>query len=568
MTGPTTAAPATRLLAIEDLPRPSDGALRVLAACADEDADLAGVARLVAADPALTADLLKVVNSPYFGLGQNVASIDHAVAVLGLDALRNRIICLTVRRALRAVDMPNLDGPIFMADSLRRAVAARALAPRAGTDPDEAFAAGLLQDFGLLVLLFLHPEVEHGQWQQLRATQPAARLGLEQALFGARHDRTLAQLAEAWNLPRSLIEAVRDHHEEAPAGALARVLGAADAINAVYATALEPNADAAGLARARLVKEFGMSAASAHEWLAEIPALVQQAAEGLGMPIPEQRDLESLSASLNARLAKDNLDFQEMNWRLQQALRERDELASRLAQELEIAREIQCSLLPPPSCSGGPFWARNVSASELSGDFYDCYTAGEGRLLFNLGDVSGKGLTAALLMAKTCSLFRCLGRRHASLEDVMGIINEELCETSVRGMFVTMVAGVYEAVTGQVEIVSAGHPPPMLWRAGQGLAVVAAADTPPLGVVPGLRFTGARLCLSRASLYLYSDGLSEALDERGQALGLAGLARHIARASDLPPPSRIDAILQAVAGAAGARQDDITLAVLDAAAAA
>ena len=544
-----------------DLPRPPGSVLAVLRACADESAELPTIAALVAADPALAADLLQVVNSAYFGLADDIGSVERAVTVLGLDALRNRVLCLTVRTVTGALDLPHFDAAQFIEDALRRACAARLLATGAGIDADDAFTAGLLQDLGLLVLAFLNPLVTRTQWDSLRAAPPDARRTLEQALCGDTHDGTLGALAALWSLPAPLAEAITGHHADAPATPLARVLAAADWIAAVYARDADPVALAS--AHARLATLLDVTETEADEIIAALPAQVAAAAAGLGMRVPVQTELAALGERLNTRLAAENAAFQEMNWQLERTLAERDALAARLSHELEVAREIQCSLLPQRFRADLPIWARNVAAHELSGDFYDYFDGTDGRVLFNVGDVAGKGLTAALLMAKTCSLFRCLGRRLDTLAEVMAVINDELAETSIRGMFVTMIAGAWDARSREVEIVCAGHPPPLLWRDGEGIALVESGETPPLGIVPGITFTAHRLSLEQASLYLYSDGISEARDADGAELGLRGLARLIARASRLPPASRIDSIVDAIAGATAARRDDITLAVLD-----
>ena len=544
-----------------DLPRPPAGAQAVLRACADESAELSDIAALVAADPALTADLLQVVNSAYFGFATDIGSVDRAVTLLGLSALRNRILCLTVRTVTGALDLPHFDREGFVEDALRRACAARLLAPGAGIDADDAFTAGLLQDLGLLVLAFLHPLVTRAQWDGLRAAPPDARRTLEQALCGDTHDGVLGALAALWSLPETLADAITSHHGEAPDAALARVLAAADWIAAVYTRDGDPAALAG--AHSHLADLLGIAEPAASEIIAAVPTQVAAAASGLGMPVPVQAELAALGERLNACLASENITFQEMNWQLERTLAERDALAARLSRELEIAREIQCSLLPHRVRADLPIWGRNVAAHELSGDFYDYFDGADGRVRFNLGDVAGKGLTAALLMAKTCSLFRCLGRRLDTLAEVMAVINDELAETAIRGMFVTMIAGAWDARSREVEIVCAGHPPPLLWRDGEGIALVQGSDTPPLGIVPGITFTAHKLSLEQASLYLYSDGISEARDADGAELGLRGLARLIACASRLPPASRIDSIVDAIAGTTASHRDDITLAVLD-----
>ncbi len=547
-------------LSVADLPRPPAAMLRVLARCADSETELTTIAAEVATDPALAADLLRVVNSAYFGLDCEVSSVARAVTVLGVSTVRNRVLCLMVRAVTKAMAVPNVDSEGFAVDALRRAVAARELARLVSVDPDDAFTAGLLQDIGMLVLAVLNPGVTRTQWNNARRAPPDARHTLEWALFDDTHEDVLAALAEVWNLPAAMVEAIGCHHAAEPATALGKVLAAADWAATAYTA--EDCAASANAGALRLAALLGIDAESAHDVIEAIPDLVNEAAAGLDMAVPAQDSLAALSATLNSQLAHDNLAFQEMNWQLEQALRERDTLAARLSRELEIAREIQCSLLPSQAHEDPPIWARNVAAQELSGDFYDYFTTPDGRLLFNLGDVSGKGLTAALLMAKTCSLFRCLGRRHDSLAEVMAIINDELAETAIRGMFVTMIAGAYDASTGGVQIVCAGHPPPLLWRDGKGMALAPVTDAPPLGILPGVVFDAHSIDLDGASLYLYSDGVSEATDDAGKALGVRGLARLIARESGHAPSARVDRIVETLLAQHDARRDDITLALL------
>ena len=251
-----------------------------------------------------------------------------------------------------------------------------------------------------------------------------------------------------------------------------------------------------------------------------------------------------------------------MTWQLQQALRERDALASERDREMDIAREIQCSLLPNDAASGGPVWARNVSARILSGDFYDFFERRDGCICFTLGDVSGKGLTAALLMAKTSSLFHCLGRRVTGLVDIMKVLNDELCESTVRGMFVTMIAGVFDPRTYALGLVNAGHPPPLM-RTGASEFVEIEASSLPLGIISGTTYKSQTLSMQNASLYLYSDGVTEALDANGQELGLAGLRVLLHAAAKVPPSMRIDAIVDQVISPTGPLRDDLTLALLE-----
>ena len=296
--------------------------------------------------------------------------------------------------------------------------------------------------------------------------------------------------------------------------------------------------------------------------LSEIPALVGEVAASLGVTVSSRVEFDSLAEHINTQLADDNLSYQELTWQLQLALRERDALALERDREMDIAREIQCSLLPSDAAFGGPVWARNVSARVLSGDFYDFFERGDGCICFTLGDVSGKGLTAALLMAKTSSLFRCLGRRLTGLAEIMTVLNDELCASTVRGMCVTMIAGVFDPRTHALELVNAGHPPPLM-RTGESEFVEIEASSLPLSIISGTAYKSQMLSMRQASLYLYSDGVTEAIDANGQELGLEVLRALLHTAASLPPNARIEAIVNQVISPTGPLRDDLTLALLE-----
>lgn len=141
-----------------DLPAPPKDAIRIVQACSRAGIDSRDLGQIVANDPVLTAELLRVANSAFFGLVSQVKSVARAVTVLGNRALRNLVLCISMRDALRADSIRGFDIDAYWEDALRRAVSARSLAALAGLDADECFTVGLLQDFGLLVMLYLMPD--------------------------------------------------------------------------------------------------------------------------------------------------------------------------------------------------------------------------------------------------------------------------------------------------------------------------------------------------------------------------------------------------------------------------
>jgi len=547
-----------------DLPAPPKDAIRVVQACSRPKIDSRDLARLVGNDPVLTAELLRVANSAYFGFVSQVKSVTRAVTVLGSRALRNLVLCIAMRDALRSDSIPGFDIDAYWEDALRRAVSARSLAELARLDAEECFTAGLLQDFGLLVMLYLMPDrVEH--WQALATATPEQRRDLEIDLFHTTHDEVGLTLAKSWDLPRDLAMAMGYHHDDPPADvepqdtALCQVASCADWMAAVYRC--DDKRLAIEQSRALLDKHFGASAEHADYLLQQVSEAMADAATAMGMKVGDQVGFDSVLREANLRLAEDNMSYQELNWRLEQALKERDRIAQELRCELELAREVQKSLLP--GCDGGlpGVVGVNLSAKAVSGDFYDYYQLADGRITFCLADVSGKGMNAALLMAKAASLFRCLGKGIHDPGKLLGMLNREIFETSIRGMFVTMLAGVFDPGSGTVTLASAGHLP-AIHMGCVALIREYPAKAPPLGISPDSSFPTESFQLGDGCLYLYTDGLLEArIGER--RLEKDGLIRLLKEQAHLPLLQRAKSITGAVISPDRALEDDLTLLIIE-----
>jgi len=251
-----------------------------------------------------------------------------------------------------------------------------------------------------------------------------------------------------------------------------------------------------------------------------------------------------------------------LNARMTEALVEQE----RVRRELELAAEIQRSLLPDPPQDGFPLYGVNIPARMVSGDFYDFFELDDGRICFNLGDVSGKGMNAALLMAKTASIFRCLGKTVSEPGRLMSLVNAEICETATRGMFVTMVGGVLEPRTGRVVLASAGHEP-SLFRHPDGTFTSIEAEAPPLGIAPPLSpddvYPETELMLDEGSLYIFSDGVTEGYLADGGMLESSGLKSLLDEYSALPVRDRLDKVVAVINRGDGALRDDLTLLAIE-----
>lgn len=236
----------------------------------------------------------------------------------------------------------------------------------------------------------------------------------------------------------------------------------------------------------------------------------------------------------------------------------------RIERELELARQIQSTLLPVSNDPQALIHGVNLPAQGVSGDFYDTIALPDGRVWFCVGDVSGKGMNAALLMAKTASLFRCLCKTARSPALLLRRINEELCETSAHGMFVTLAGGLYSPASGQGLLANAGHEPPVIHCRIDHHFRELPAESPPLGILPGLDFSEVPFTLSATeSLYVFTDGLTEAHDGQGGMIGKAGVERLIDSLAHIAAKTRLEAILQAVQQPGLALRDDLTVLVID-----
>ena len=547
-----------------DLPAPPKDAIRIVQACSKRGVDSRDLARIVTNDPVLTAELLRVANSAFFGLVSQVKSVARAVTVLGNRALRNMVLCISMRDALRKDAIPGFNIDAYWEDALRRAVSARSLAELAGLDADECFTAGLLQDFGLLVMLYVHPQqIDH--WDALSCANPEQRRDLEVELFHTTHDEVGLTLATSWDLPSDLALAMGYHHDGPPEDAdrqdvvLCKVAACADWMAAVYRCV--DKRVAIQRSRDMLEEYFDASPEQTDYLLQKITASVAEAATAMGMRVGEQLPFDEVLREANLRLAEDNMSYQELTWRLEQTLAERDRLADELQRELDLAREVQKSLLPGCDVRIPGVFGINLSAKAVSGDFYDFYELPDNRIAFCLADVSGKGMNAALLMAKSASLFRCLGKGIHDPGKLLNMLNREIAETSIYGMFVTMVAGVFDRNSGTVTLSSAGHLP-ALHMGPAALIGEYPAAAPPLGIDPDSQFPNASFDLQGGCLYLYTDGLLEARIGE-QRLEEEGLLRLLKEHGHLALEARARAIVDAVLDPAGTLEDDLTLVIID-----
>ncbi|MBW1803856.1 MAG: HDOD domain-containing protein, partial [Deltaproteobacteria bacterium] len=202
-----------RIKTSKNLPSLPHILLKLIEACGREDSTIKEISHIINKDSSLTAKVLKMVNSAYYGLSHRVTSIEHALVLLGIDAVKNISISASVNQAFGQVKMNALfDLKVFWRHSLTCAVLARLISKKVSyPSPDEAFLSGLLHDIGKLVLWVNFPKEYGGILKSSKDQMDLVLAG--EARHGATHCEVGAWLLDQWQLQSFMTDAILYHHE-------------------------------------------------------------------------------------------------------------------------------------------------------------------------------------------------------------------------------------------------------------------------------------------------------------------------------------------------------------------
>ena len=263
----------------------------------------------------------------------------------------------------------------------------------------------------------------------------------------------------------------------------------------------------------------------------------------------DRKLLETLSgpAALAIRNAKMAKDLVEKN---------------RMQKEIEIVGEIQKTLLSQNKKENFPIAGINIPAKVVSGDFYNFAEISNGVFGFGVADVSGKGIKSSLLMSKASSLYRCLSKTNFSAAELLNILNSEICETTSRGMFVTMLIGIYDSNKKELTLANAGHEPPLIYSKNGNFSNFEEAG-PPLGIAPKFKFKETKINFSNSSMYIFTDGITEIKDAEGKMLESQGFQNYIKKYQEVPNNERLNKIIEDIIKSGRIQKDDLTIVVVD-----
>ncbi|MBQ9104590.1 MAG: SpoIIE family protein phosphatase [Mailhella sp.] len=354
-----------------------------------------------------------------------------------------------------------------------------------------------------------------------------------------------------------------------------------------YVAAAAPMSSIAAPAQALTHQLLGMAAAALAVGIGLMLISAARTRAPLGQLTARARDLAAedfssetgISAQLTEGLPVDRNDevgqlagaFAHMVRALDKNIRHLKEnlaVRQRMQGELNAARDIQMGILPAPDAAPR---AQNYTAAayldpakEVGGDLYDFFEAPDGRQVVVIGDVSDKGVSAALFMSMTVTLVRYAMADGLSCAEAMTRINDRLAENNPSCMFVTLFIGLFDPVTGQLDYASGGHCPPFVLPADPAAPVRVLTETsgPLVGAMEGMEYTDCHAVLAPGeTCLLYTDGVSEAMDEAHALFTEERIATVLDGLRDVPPQGIIEGVLKAVEQHRGTapQSDDITM---------
>lgn len=245
------------------------------------------------------------------------------------------------------------------------------------------------------------------------------------------------------------------------------------------------------------------------------------------------------------------------------AFRKENKAKDRLKRDLELAYEIQHSLLTPnPDAEPEKYdiYGFQQPAKSVGGDLF-CHFEKGGKLHFCIGDVSGKGVPAALLMSEIISLYKYIASKKENFSDIMKALNDSSMDVSVNRNICTMIIGILDLETGHLEFCNAGHNPPVLLSDGQA-EYISMKPNMPLYAFDNYPYVAESIDLKPGDkLFLYTDGVTDAMDFRKQMFGQGALLSAIGKNGSKSFPKAVAGILAAIAKFVGRmpQYDDISL---------
>ncbi len=312
------------------------------------------------------------------------------------------------------------------------------------------------------------------------------------------------------------------------------------------------------------------------------PLRVSPVQEELGLNIAEHNavsvehdlisilDKQSQSGDLKIRGPQDpftaggviGLYYNKLMSKLETSEEERNKWRERISKEVKLAVKVQENFLPKRNLKNYPVHGINISAREVSGDFFSFYPHNN-NIYFIIADVAGKGIHAGMVMAKASTLFELLSQSKVDPDEMAFHMNNDLNNTKTGGMFVTSIIGEYNLISDEIRWVNAGHQPALV-RHNNGEYNKIESSAPPLGVIKQKDksfYKTNKIKLNGSRFYAFTDGLSESINNDGEEIGIDGSINIIEKNYSQDTIKQLDDITKSVINTSKNQtlSDDLTL---------
>ena len=239
---------------------------------------------------------------------------------------------------------------------------------------------------------------------------------------------------------------------------------------------------------------------------------------------------------------------------------ENDKKQSILKKEREIAGEVQKKLFPNNKKIEKYIFAKNTPAKDVSGDYYDYYQVSDNEIYFILGDVTGKGVKAGILMANAAAVFRSLTKMESSVAKTALYMNNQVKDASYQAMFITVILGKINLEKKEMEFINMGHEPMMVLDPNFNFEYVK-STLPPMGLMPVKDesfFKTTTMDISDKTILIYTDGVTEGYVDEGKELEVVGLENEIKKLNTTSPETIITHATKILTEKGYTLRDDIT----------
>ena len=239
---------------------------------------------------------------------------------------------------------------------------------------------------------------------------------------------------------------------------------------------------------------------------------------------------------------------------------ENEKKQSILKKEREIAGEVQKKLFPNNKKIEKYIFAQNTPAKDVSGDYYDYYQVNDNEIYFILGDVTGKGIKAGILMANAAAVFRSLAKMNSSIAKTALYINNQVKDSSYQAMFITAILGRINLEKKEMEFINMGHEPMMVLDEKFNFEYIK-STLPPMGLMPikdESFFKTTLMNISNKTILIYTDGVTEGYIDQGKELEVEGLENEIKKLNTTSPEIIINHATKILTEKNFILRDDIT----------